>query len=333
LAEDQFTLAQALGARGWESAYWSSNPIAADKSGFDRGYGTYTEYEPGETVQVGAGVARWLSEHRSAPRFVHVHVNDPHSPYNLTSEDCVAEVEAADDGVCRWDFVGSNDDSLFANDDVRDGSFSSRSTDYAACRALLAAAYRCEVVRQDDDLHEMWERAGASGELADALTIVATDHGEGLLDPWTNHAFDLRMPALDGWGLVHWPGHVAPGRSDLPVSQEDLVPTIAELLALDLPLETTGVAVDQVPEDRVRTSFYGGPLPGLYTWERVDSAHDASRHYVTDTLNSCRLYDRVADPAETVNLCGAETPPQSLIDAVAEQQALTTGYSEEPPPP
>lgn len=329
LEDDVTTLAEALGALGWESAYWSSNNIAADLSGFSRGYGRFRSYDPGDTVGVGLEVARWLSEHTDAPRFVHVHVNDPHSPYNLTDEACVAEVEAADDGVCRWDFVRDNQDTLTANGDVRDGTFSSASTDYAACRNLIETAYRCEILRQDADLRTMWVRAGAGGALDDALTVIATDHGEALLDPWTNHAFDLRMPAMDGWGLVHWPGRVAPGTNTQPVAQEDLVPTMAGLLGVELGMETTGMPVDEVPDDRIRTAFFEGPLPAGYPWTRFDSAYDATRHYIVSSRGDCELYDR-ALPAELQNLCDVESPPTALVDAVAEQQALTAGYSADP---
>lgn len=333
LGSDVTTLAEALSAEGWATAYWSSNPIAADKSGFYRGYDKYTEYDPGETVGIGREAREWLERHREQPRFLHLHVNDPHSPYSLTAESCAGEVDAVNDGTCRWDFVETNEDSLYANDSVRDGSFSPESEDYEACVTLIETAYRCEVERQDEDLRAAWDALSSSGEIDDALTVFATDHGEALLDPFTNHSFDLRMPVLDGWGLVRWPGHVEPGVNELPVSQEDIVPTILDLLALDVGMTTSGFPVAEVPEDRIRTAFFGGPLPGAYYWDHVRSAYDADRHYIVDTTGACWLYDRVNDPAELTNLCPGEEPPANLVEAIAALDAATVGYSEQPPPP
>ena len=334
LADDLVTLAQALGEQGWQSALWTSNPIAGEWSGMSRGYDVYTEYLPGGTVAVGAEVAAWLDAHPSGDRFVHVHVNDPHSPYDLTADSCAAEVAALDPDSCRWDFIHSNEDSLFANVDVRDGTFNTESTDYEACRTQIRTAYRCEVVRQDEDLQLMWEAIAATGALDEALTVVATDHGEGLLDPWTNHSFDLRSPALHGWGLLSWPGHLAPGTLDLPVSQEDLVPTINGLLGGALAIETDGIPVTEIPADRIRTAFVFGLLPGTTSNDRIRTAYDASRHYVTNGAGDCWLYDPVGDPGELVNLCDAgETPPARLLDAVAALDVMTQGYGVQQAPP
>lgn len=326
LVPEIHTLAEALSAQGWATGYWTSNRVAGELGGLDRGYGTYVEYDEGSTPALVPEVVDWLDQHAAVPRFLHLHVNDPHSPHELHSDACAAEVAAVDDGTCRWDFVDDNDASLFANVSVLDGSFAPDSPDYAACRELLATAYRCEVVRQDEDLRAFWDGVAATGALDDALLVVVTDHGEGLLDPWTNHGFDLRRPVLDGWGLVRWPGRVEPGTSELPVAQEDVVPTVAELLDLDLGLPTDGFPVDQVPADRVRTTFYGGPPPGVGHWVHAWAAWDADRHYVYDSDGGCQLYDRVADRAEVENLCGAEEPPVQLRGAVDALRKQTEGY-------
>ncbi len=334
LSPDIRTLAEALGDLGWASAYWNSNPIAGDKSGLDRGYDRYTEFNEGATVTQVPAILAWLEENRGKPRFLHLHVNDAHSPYDLLHDACEAEVRALDDGTCRWDFVANNEDSLFANNEVADGRFAASSADYAACQTLLAAAYRCEVRKQDQDLGEVWAELTATGELEGALTVVAIDHGEGLLDPWTNHGFDLRGPVLDGWGALHWPGRIAPGRLDLPLGQEDIVPTIASLLALDLGMDTSGLPFEEVPADRVRTTFFGGPLANLGSaWGHVRGAYDNEHRLIVDTRGTCSLYDLVADPTEQNNLCGELAPPEHLVTATTEVATITEGFAEEAPRP
>lgn len=326
------TLAERLAALGWATAYWNSNGIAGSKSGLDRGYGFTVEYTEGFTTGQATAMADWLADQRGLPRFLHLHVNDPHSPYDLFSDTCAEEVAALDDGTCRWDFVDVNEDSLFANDEVRDGRFTEASEDYEACRAVLAAAYACEVRFQDEVLRVVWDALSAEGDLDDALTLFVVDHGEGLLDPWTNHGFDPRMPVIDGWGLVHWPGHVSPGVNTLPTAQEDILPTITALLDLDLGIDATGFPVEEVPADRVRTTFHGGMLPSVGRWGDVWSAHDPQYHYIVDSFGGCALYDHAADPGELVNLCAEGTVPEPLSTAIDELRTITEGYNEPPGP-
>ena len=219
LGTDLPLLAEALESQGWATAYWSSNSIAATSVGLERGYGQYTAFEEGQTVAQAPSIVAWAEAHASQSRLVHLHVNDAHSPYDLLSSSCEAEVLAMNDGSCRWDFVNSNDDSLFANLAVRSGEFSEASTDYEACRAVLSAAYACEVRAQDEALAATWATIEASGALGDTLTVVVVDHGEALLDPFTNHGFDPRRPVTQGWGLFHWPGHLDAGVLDTRATQ------------------------------------------------------------------------------------------------------------------
>ena len=316
------TLAEQLTALGWDTAMWSANPVVG-WTGLDRGYGTFEEYSPGEIVPIAPELVAWLEAHAERPRFLHVHLNDDHSPHDIVSDTCAAAVRRVDTGVCRWDFVGSADDSVNANADVSTGLFTAESADYAACTTLLRTTYGCEVTRQDEELRALWDTLVASGQIEDALTVVAVDHGEGLLDPWTNHGFDQRMTLVRGWGMVLWPGHVAPGIEARPMAQEDIVPTLGELLGLELP--TTGFALDALPETRVRTTFYGGQPPGQ-PWGIVHAAYNAEHHHVRHADGSCDLYDRAADPGEITDLCGTTPPPAALEEAIFALREATLGW-------
>lgn len=316
------TLAEGLAAEGWATGLWSANPIA-EMTGLNRGYETYEEYLPGATTSVAPELVTWLAAHEDTPRFLHLHLNDDHSPYDIVSDTCSAAVAAVDTGECRWDFIHSNDDSVYANQQVNDGLFTPESEDYDACVALLRTTYGCEVTRQDEELRAVWAALEVSGQIADALTVVAADHGEGLLDPWTNHGFDQRMPIVEGWGMMRWPGHVVPGIEARPMSQEDIVPTIGALIGVALPNQ--GIPVDELPEERVRTTFYGGEVPG-HPWGIVHAAYDANYHYIRRVDGSCDLYDRVADPHELTDVCTG-LPPENLAQAVQTQLEATAGWA------
>lgn len=328
LGTDLPLLAEVLSGQGWATGYWSSNRIAADAVGLERGYGSYTDYEEGHTAAQAEGIVSFVRANAASSRLVHLHVNDAHSPHDLLSTTCEAEVAALNDGTCRWDFVNSNDDSLFANLAVRSGEYDSSSSDYDACRQLIAAAYACEVRAQDEELAATWAVMEGEGVLDDALVVVVVDHGEALLDPWTNHGFDPRRPVTAGWGLVYWPGRVDPGVLEVPATQEDIVPTVEALLGDDWGMEPTGTSVFDLPTERIRTTFYIGAPPGQARGQ-VHAATDGQYHFILGVTGQCDLFDVVADPAETRNLClEGQRAPDNLGAALAEQQALTAGWGE-----
>ncbi|MBM4366367.1 MAG: sulfatase-like hydrolase/transferase [Deltaproteobacteria bacterium] len=317
-------LAEILGERGWATAYWSANRIAADGTGLERGYDSFTLFDEGATPAAAAEIVAWWEENRALDRLVHLHVNDAHSPYDLHADSCAAEVSAVNDGTCHWDFVDNNEDSLFANLDGREGSFTPESEDYAACVALIQAAYACEVRRQDDDLATTWATLEAAGVTTTALVAVVIDHGEALLDPYTNHGFDPRLPVTAGWAAFAGPG-LSPEQLPVPATQEDVVPTLEALLGEDWGQDWTGADVRTLGSDRVRTTFYIGEPPGQPRGQ-VHSARDTRYHYIRGTTGQCELYDLVADPGELTNLCDGTEPSKQLLDAVDAQEAAVEGF-------
>ena len=86
----------------------------------------------------------------------------------------------------------------------------------------------------DDQLARLVDHLEASGQLDDTLIAITADHGEMFFEKdlvthgKTLYEIEARVPLI-----LHWPGHVPVGERDEPVSNLDLLPTIAD--ALDLP--------------------------------------------------------------------------------------------------
>ena len=175
-------------------------------------------------------------------------------------------------------------------------------------RALPGAAepsYDGELAYVDGALGRFRSTLGADPRWRGALTVVTSDHGEGLgdHDERTHCVFvydsTLRVPLL-----IHWPGVLEPRRLAAPVGIVDLVPTLLDLAGLP-PLDgLDGVSL----EDQVRR---GTPIPrrDLYFeslfgelrfgWAPLRGVRRGTAKYVRAPRPE--LYDLGSDPGERHN--------------------------------
>jgi arylsulfatase A-like enzyme len=83
----------------------------------------------------------------------------------------------------------------------------------------------------DEQLGRVVDYLQAAGELDDTLIIVTADHGEMFFEKGlvthgkTLFEVEARVPII-----MHWPAGIDPSRRDEPVSNLDILPTVADLL-------------------------------------------------------------------------------------------------------
>lgn len=325
-------LAESLSNVGWATATWSANGMADSVTGLDRGIGYLASFGEGQAPAMAVEIVEWATENSASDQLIHLHVNDMHDPYSLWASSCADAMNALPLDACAYDWVSHEArGTLEVDDDLASGAWGPTSPDYATCKASMEALYACEVRYQDDLLAETWARLEAAGFLDDTLVVIAADHGEGLLDPWANHSFDLRAPVTRNWVLVWSPALVAPGTVSVPMGQDDIVPSIQGLLGQDFGMGSTGVPYWEATEDRVVTSFWVGPPPGEgSTEERRSAVVGGGFHYIRTSVGDELLYDIEADPNEQVDLFGSVAVPTVLSEAMAAQEALVAEYSAAP---
>jgi arylsulfatase len=321
-------LADQLTGLGWATAYWSANGMASIKTDLNRGYTDFEAVAEGTVVETAEKIVEWAAANEGRDQFFHLHVNDAHDPYTFQSEACATDVAALPLADCRYDWVSRDAEATVQVDhDLVDGSWGPESEDYEVCKTILTALYDCEVRYEDDVLKQSWQVLDEAGLILDTLVVVVADHGEGLLDPWANHGFDLRSQTTRNWVLIRWPGRVSPGTVTAPMGQDDIVPTIGGLLDVDLGIPTTGLPWWEAPEDRVVMAFWLGTMPTESTEQRRHSAVGAGYHYIRSSLGEQWLYDVAADPNEQDNLLPGGRIPEALIAAVDAQVAQTATYT------
>ena len=199
------TLAEVLGARGYETAAFVSSFVLDSRFGLDQGFavydddlavGTKTYHSERDAAAVFTAFNRWLAGSRGGPFFAWVHFFDPHAPY--------APPEP---------YAGG-----------------------------LADPYDGEIAYMDHYVGEVISRLEEKGLAKNTLVVIAGDHGEafGEHGEFGHQVFcyeeNLRVPLL-----FRADGFLPPGmRLKQPASLVDIMPTVLDFLGLPLPPKLQG---------------------------------------------------------------------------------------------
>ena len=315
------TLAAILDDAGFRTgAFISAVTLRAQLSGLDRGFESYDDRFGGmrrDGRLTTASALGWLRSLLPAERFfLFLHLYDAHGPYASTGR----YAELFDSGEA--------------------GPRLERIPDYQplpAARGASAHYLNDYVDRYDEMIRYADDRVAALLEEIDldrTVVVVLADHGETLGGRWwpLDHGARVvdeqaRIPLI-----VHVPG-LAPRRIEATVETVDLLPTLLELLGVDLPPEVSLQGRSLVPllegrgvEPR-EFSFTGArPVDRRY----ADRAYQLDRSGRIESVRGGRwklvelpglrspyleLYDLESDPGETTNV--AERHP-AVRDALLE---------------
>jgi arylsulfatase A-like enzyme len=240
-----------------------------------------------------------------APFFLWVHFFDPHSPYDPPS-------------AHRERFPPEGPHPL----------------------AAPIAAYDGEVHYADAQLGALVDALAAAERLDRTFTLVAADHGEGLMQHGhMEHGLHLYEEAVRVPLVAHWPAALAPRRVAGPVQLADVAPTVAELAGLSWAVpagqgRSLAAALrgrdpgDPAREVLLQRRRYDEPLAtgrvvkgqqyGLRSgrWKYIESREEGT----------FELYDLVADPREERNLL-----PSAPAEAAALPARLASVVRSAPP--
>lgn len=242
-------LAERLGAAGYDTAAFITNPYLRAVNGFGQGFETYDESAlyggVGETrlrnaADVVDAAERWLDERRlperssTAPFFLWVHILDPHHPYESVEPGPWEDVESerfqafdADYRAMAVDAMTAHFEALAAGEtEWREGELE-----------YLIGRYDAEILWSDRQVGRLLERLEDAGAtLENTVVVVTSDHGEefldhgGLLHSHTLHDELVRVPFV-----VAGPGFEAGVRSGDQARLIDIAPTALAAAGLTPP--------------------------------------------------------------------------------------------------
>jgi arylsulfatase A-like enzyme len=304
LSDDALTLAEVLGARGYQTGAVVSSWVLKRRFGYAQGFEEYeqgfdparasittTPSEPGRAPRAldrraDATTDRaleWLEERRDPERpfLLFVHYFDPHEPYDPPPEP-------------RRRFARP----------------------HRGKADRLIDLYDAEIAFTDQQLGRLLDALRRLELEEDTLVIVAGDHGEGLGEHGhTLHGINIYEEAVRVPLVLRLPGRIEAGlRVSGPVELVDLLPTVLELL--DLPpggaeqgrslagLLREGEAPDEQRPVFLERRHYkpqvlmGHEVAGV----KLGLRHGRWKLIVGEEEGTRELYDLAADPDESRNL-------------------------------
>jgi len=285
------------------------------------GYGTLGPYEalstepdrPAEhsaSAYLADGLLAWV-DRQDGPWFAHASFLRPHPPYAAAGR-WATRYDPADVGTP----VPAADERHPLHEIALTLPVCAAPTDPAAM-ARLRAQYLGMVSEVDDQIGRVLDHLRSTGAYDDTVVVVTSDHGEqlgdhGLIQKLGFFEESYRIPCL-----VRAPGRAGPAGRVVEAFTEnvDVLPTLAELLGQDVPLQCDGRSLvpflEGADPEGWRTAAHweydwrdvltgptrygGGRLPDL---ERCNLAvlRTTTHAYVHFGDGTWRCFDLVADP-------------------------------------
>ncbi len=293
-------ITQLLAARGYRTAAVSNNLFLFGNMdvSVDVGFDAVVDHRHGtnDTDSITETTLSWLTANQERRWLLMVNYNGPHVPYlppKSATERLLPLIEAGPVGT----------------------------------KTGFSTPYLAEIVHTDDHIARVLAHLDALGLADDTVVVLTSDHGEIMderhqcyAENWDsnclhNHGKTLYDEELHVPLAFRWPGRIAAGgRSDVPISQLDLAPTLLGLLGMPLDGRLLG-------RDHSKTVL-GGPAlsevavlgearlaSSLRFQDKKYIIHDATERieFTSKTLYDRRrgreeLYDLAADPHELNNL-------------------------------
>jgi arylsulfatase A-like enzyme len=314
-------LATWLGEAGYYSVIVSANDWLSSTWGNTQGYDEVIR--PGGNVSAvyNAGtkaISEAIDLGKADRWFMHLHFMEPHASYNPPEEFVIGEED-----LDPWPTDLRDRDMHYAS---RDEWAQMPADEQELLKAHLEVLYDGEIRSLDAGLEDIWENLEREGYLNDTLVVIWNDHGEQFWEHGhQTHAYGLNREENDGI-LLFWSRNISSGRHEGPTAAIDLVPTVLDLFGEEKPVEVTGYAIGDAPDDRPRFAEALARLGGVNSVQR-----DGLKLQYLWT-GGVQFYDRSTDPNELVDLYDPADPRVldlwSLLRPQAEAMAplVVDGY-------
>jgi arylsulfatase A-like enzyme len=324
LYDSFLTMAEMFQGAGYFTAAVISNPVLRKSLGWDQGFDRYWQswrtdedlgsdavrYREVINAQRVNSMAPYLLERVAAHErfFVWIHYSDPHAPYILPA-------------ATPNPFLGDELDVGDAR--IPDDLSAKLRLDDETRLGFYIAQYDANILEADRAIGEILQIAEERGLLADALVVIASDHGEemGEHESYFRHG---PLPYNTGSHvplIFYYPGAIAGGRIvDRPVELIDLYPTFAELVGGESPAQIEGSSLlpllretpAQIEPEEPAYAFSeaGQPLTVRHYYRSIQDDrwklvyHPATSGEMGEAPVLLELYDLESDPLELADLAG-----------------------------
>lgn len=244
----------------------------------------------------------WLSAYRKAPWALYLNFQATHFPYSMVAD---AERPWHPDRptMSTFGYLGYPE----------------------AEREVVINRYDNALRYVDEQLGRVLDYLEAADELDDTIVVVTADHGEMFFDKGlvthgkTLYEVEARVPLV-----VHWPGHVPAQRRRDPVSNLDVLPTIAELVGFPAHPSWQGRSILSPAQGPERPAVFMNIqglrfADGIVCWPY--------KLILERTGDRQHLFDLSRDPAENRDLIEAQPEVAArLADTLTKQLLAQLDY-------
>ncbi|HPF34194.1 MAG TPA: sulfatase [Candidatus Krumholzibacteria bacterium] len=310
------SLPEVLRAGGYRTEGLVSVDMLSRRLGFDRGFDRYRDdlYTGREGVtapQVFEAAAALAREPREQPLFALIHTFDPHYNY----------IRHAD-----WAGSGARSTRLRSNHPIVElwGMLDRLDADD---RAFLLDCYDSEIAFTDAHLGVFLDGLRDAGRYDDSVIIVCADHGEEFLERgWVGHSISVNHEQVHVPLIVKTPGG-RPGRTPVPVSLLDVMPSLLGHLGLAAPAGVEGAVHDlSRPDGAVAQPVFSETFhaqthrPGGMDPIALAAVQLGNRKMIRDGVGGRGwVYDLAADPLERDPLpIGRGSEDQTLLRLISD---------------
>lgn len=315
LAPALVTLAEILRDRGYATGGFTGNAGVSGGFGYDQGFDTYY-YEPGKFGGFAQSMPRaieWLRRHRDRKFFLFLHGYDAHGQH-VPEEGY--DYRFVDRGYDRRFAGWQQEQELLREEGLARGFVEVRPADVEFWRAIYD-----EKIQRTDSLFrqflEQFERLGVSDR---TLFVLTSDHGTEFFEHRRiDHGFTLYDEQIRVPLVIKTPGQTRGRWIDERVSSIDVLPTILDLLGIELPDGVRGQLrgtslVDVLNGGRATRDIVSETDYRAYTYKR--SLLDADGWKLIRTLETStrELYYLPDDPNEQHDVAEAHVAIADELD-------------------
>ncbi len=246
LDDDEWTLAEVLGARGYDTAAWTGGLDTRASFGLGQGFDLYDDGDEGELRRLHELVPDlldWIDRRDETPFFALLSGYDLHAPWHplSTVPPPPAGRQPLDCGTldAQWltDWRAPADGSDVT---LPDGTAMS----LADFVDGLAACYDACLVDVDGAIDELYDGLRDRGALDSTIVVFTSDHGDSLGERGhaaRYHAQEIHSEVSRIPLLIRLPRQARAGHRVEPwIGTADLMPTLLDLLGIPAPAEVDG---------------------------------------------------------------------------------------------
>ena len=250
LEEERVTLAEVFKDAGYATAGFADAGWMKGKFGFDQGFEIYDDVG-GRFEKILPKAFAWIREHRDQKFFLFLHTYDTHSESGELPYSCPGGYASQYTSDFQVDFDGCIDDKCASrllksiNDEVKAGQAQVADFFSPADVEYISALYDGCINYVDDRVAELTELLKKLKIFDQTLIVITSDHGEEFsehgyfLHSQGGHEEVAHIPLIVKFPYQEYSGV----RVEWLGAMVDLMPTILDILDLEVPSDAQGITL------------------------------------------------------------------------------------------